>query len=75
MRLRIFILAFLVLAGAGFNNKALADHFAAGDIWINYIGQGQDGCTGTTEYKYEIFFDQYKACEPEQRSLVSTILH
>ncbi|OSZ78416.1 hypothetical protein CAP35_09210 [Chitinophagaceae bacterium IBVUCB1] len=59
IRYKLLLLVLLIL----FGKTSKADHFAAGDIWINYIGQGLDGCTGTTEYKYEIFFDQYKACD------------
>eukprot|EP01012_Entosiphon_sulcatum_P012354 TRINITY_DN1771_c0_g1_i3.p1 TRINITY_DN1771_c0_g1~~TRINITY_DN1771_c0_g1_i3.p1 ORF type:complete len:1088 (-),score=68.61 TRINITY_DN1771_c0_g1_i3:25-3210(-) len=46
-----------------FAGKAKADHFAAGDLYLVYIGAGIDGCTGTTEYKYEVHFDQFKACD------------
>ncbi len=44
-------------------NKVKASHYAAVDLFVTYIGAGIDGCTGTTEYLYEITFDQYKACE------------
>ena len=55
---RILLLMLLLFAG-----KAKADHFAAGDLYLVYIGAGIDGCTGTTEYKYEVHFDQFKACD------------
>ncbi|MBN8672306.1 MAG: gliding motility-associated C-terminal domain-containing protein [Chitinophagales bacterium] len=55
---RILLLFLLLFAG-----KAKADHFAAGDLYVVYVGAGLDGCTGTTEYKYEVYFDQYKACD------------
>lgn len=42
---------------------AKASHYAAADLFITYIGAGVDGCTGTTEYKYSVTFDIYKACE------------
>ncbi|OSZ78903.1 hypothetical protein CAP35_11820 [Chitinophagaceae bacterium IBVUCB1] len=43
--------------------QARASHYAAVDLFVTYIGAGIDGCTGTTEYLYEVTFDQYKACE------------
>lgn len=44
-------------------NTANASHYAAADLYLTYIGAGVNGCTGTTEYKYRITFDIYKACE------------
>jgi gliding motility-associated-like protein len=44
-------------------HKALASHIAALDMNVKYIGAGQDGCSGTTEYKYEITCIIYTACE------------
>ncbi|HLO71161.1 MAG TPA: hypothetical protein VK167_09850, partial [Flavipsychrobacter sp.] len=44
-------------------NKSNASHLAAFDMWVTYIGAGIDGCTGTTEYKYEVALDIYVSCE------------
>ncbi|HLO70263.1 MAG TPA: hypothetical protein VK167_05310, partial [Flavipsychrobacter sp.] len=44
-------------------NTSHASHLAAFDMWVTYIGAGIDGCTGTTEYKYEVAFDLYRSCE------------
>ncbi len=60
-RLLIFSLTLLLSLTSKF---VFASHYAAGDIYVTYIGAGQDGCSGTTEYKYEITVDVYKACEP-----------
>jgi len=43
--------------------KAKACHFAAADIYVTYIGAGVDGCSGTTEYKYEVTLFVYHACQ------------
>ncbi len=43
--------------------KASACHFAAADIYITYTGAGANGCSGTTEYKYDITLKVYLACQ------------
>ncbi|HEY9177250.1 MAG TPA: hypothetical protein VIN07_06145, partial [Flavipsychrobacter sp.] len=43
--------------------KASATHFAAGEIYLTYIGEGADGCSNTSEFKYLITLDIYRACE------------
>src|SRR5690606_33287113 len=43
--------------------KVKACHFAAADIYVTYIGAGVDGCSGTTEYKYEVTLFVYHACQ------------
>ncbi len=43
--------------------KASACHCAAADIYVVYTGAGLDGCTGTTEYKYDVFVNMYFACQ------------
>ncbi len=60
IRYKLLLLVLLVL----FGKTTKADHFAAGDMHLTYIGEGLDGCTGTTEYKYELVFDWYRACDP-----------
>ncbi|MFN4247259.1 MAG: gliding motility-associated C-terminal domain-containing protein [Flavipsychrobacter sp.] len=44
-------------------NKASACHYGAADIYVKYIGAGQDGCTGTTDYSYEVTLTIYLACQ------------
>jgi gliding motility-associated-like protein len=48
--------------------KASASHYAAVDLYVTYIGAGQNGCTGTTDYKYEITLQIYAACDVNQIS-------
>ncbi len=44
-------------------HKSYASHFAAGEIYLTYIGEGADGCSNTSEYKYIITLDIFRACE------------
>ncbi|MCB0696791.1 MAG: hypothetical protein KDC07_05470, partial [Chitinophagaceae bacterium] len=44
-------------------DRAFASHFAAGEIYLTYIGEGADGCSNTSEYKYLLTIDIYRACE------------
>lgn len=53
--------------------KAKASHYAAADLYLTYIGAGVDGCTGTTEYKYTVTFDIYKACEAGNAGLPNAV--
>ncbi len=52
----------LLMTTALFTNNARACHYGAGDIYVTYIGAGQDGCTGTTDYTYEVTVTIYLAC-------------
>ena len=54
----------LAILLAGFTSeKARACHLTAADISVTYIGPGVDGCTGTTEYKYQVELTVYYACQ------------
>ncbi|MGN6475951.1 MAG: hypothetical protein ACTHKV_01910, partial [Flavipsychrobacter sp.] len=64
-----FLLNLLTLTILATSQKALADHFAAGDLTATYIGPGLDGCTGTTTYIYLVTFDEYKPCDPGNADL------
>lgn len=44
-------------------NKAKACHYGAADIFVTYVGTGQDGCTGTTDYSYVVTLTIYLACQ------------
>jgi gliding motility-associated-like protein len=44
-------------------SRSYASHFAAGEIFLTYIGEGADGCSNTSEYKYLLTVDLYRACE------------
>jgi gliding motility-associated-like protein len=59
---RALVFSLLLLSFAGINT-ANASHIAALDLSVKYIGAGQDGCSGTTEYKYEISVTLFTACE------------
>ena len=48
---------------AGIKTETKASHLGAADIYVTYVGAGADGCSGTTEYKYVITLDVYRACE------------
>ena len=58
----ILSIALLLCISAGLK-KAKASHIAACDLYLTYIGGGQDGCSSTTEYKYIVTLDVYIACE------------
>ncbi|MCB0700959.1 MAG: gliding motility-associated C-terminal domain-containing protein [Chitinophagaceae bacterium] len=60
-RFTAFLLPVLCFIAIG--NDAKASHLAAADLYITYVGGGADGCSGTTEYKYVVTFDIYRACE------------
>jgi len=45
------------------HTRSAASHFAAGQIYLTYIGEGADGCSNTSEYKYLLVVDIYRACE------------
>ena len=45
------------------HTRSSATHFAAGEIYLTYIGEGADGCSNTSEYKYLVTLDVYRACE------------
>ncbi|RYD54215.1 MAG: hypothetical protein EOP56_19505, partial [Sphingobacteriales bacterium] len=65
-RLRIFktlACTILVLLCMGVAQKAQACHWGSGQIHVEYIGAGLDGCTGTTEYKYRVTVTLYFACQ------------
>ncbi|RYE26006.1 MAG: gliding motility-associated C-terminal domain-containing protein [Sphingobacteriales bacterium] len=54
----------LLLALALFcTQKATASHIAAIDMFVTYVGAGQDGCSGTTDYSYQVTVQLYMACE------------
>ncbi len=52
----------LLLSAIGVT-PARATHFAAGDLYVTYIGAGIDNCKGTPEYKYDVTLILYGACE------------
>jgi hypothetical protein len=53
-------------------NKLYASHLAAADLFVTYIGAGADGCSNTTEYKYEVSLKIYRACERNSGTLGNT---
>ena len=55
------ILSMLCIMGV--TRDAKASHLAAADIFLTYVGEGADGCSTTTEYKYLLTVDVYRACE------------
>ncbi len=59
----ILSISLLLLFSFVFNRKASATHLAAADIYVTYVGEGADGCSSTTQYKYVITLDVYRACE------------
>lgn len=67
-----WLLVMCVLMFIGMD-KAKASHFAAADLFLTYVGDGVDGCTGTTEYKYLVTFDIYKACEQGSAGLPQNV--
>ncbi len=60
---RRVILMLLVLLFATGLQKSYACHFAAADIYVTYSGDGVDGCSGTTEYKYDVTLVIYFGCQ------------
>lgn len=63
----------LLLLTAGLvSQPAHASHYAAVDLYVTYIGEGADGCSGTNELKYEVTLDIYANCGPNSASLGPT---
>ncbi|RYD55457.1 MAG: gliding motility-associated C-terminal domain-containing protein [Sphingobacteriales bacterium] len=64
-RRRIFqaLFSLLLIFIFGRSQTANACHTASGYIYVNYVGAGIDGCSGTTDYKYEIHLILYTACQ------------
>ena len=62
MRQILIIVATLAI-GIFATTKVKATHLAAADLYITYVGAGADGCSGTSEYKYLVTLDVYRACE------------
>lgn len=52
-----FLIAFMLLFGTLWSGKAIASHYAAVDLYVDYIG------TGPTNLKYRVTLVLYKACE------------
>ena len=52
-----------LLCITGIRTETKASHLGAADIYVTYVGAGADGCSGTTEYKYVVTLDVYRACE------------
>lgn len=66
--MRKYFLAFLLVLLAGSGTKVFASHYAAVDIYMDYIGSGPNNL------KYLVTMQIYKACEPNNASLVPTEL-
>ncbi|MBL7683896.1 MAG: hypothetical protein JNK00_11095, partial [Flavipsychrobacter sp.] len=61
--LRKVSITIVVLLSLVYSKTAQACHYGAADIYVTYIGAGQDGCTGTTDYSYEVTLTIYLACQ------------
>lgn len=55
--MRRLLMAVMFLAVCCFSNKSMASHYAAVDLYMDYIG------TGPTNLKYQVVLVVYKACE------------
>ncbi|RYD54256.1 MAG: gliding motility-associated C-terminal domain-containing protein, partial [Sphingobacteriales bacterium] len=56
----------LLFIGIGGVQKTKATHFASGELYLEYIGAGLDGCSGTTEYRYMVTLRLFFACQSDQ---------
>lgn len=61
--LRRVLIGLMLLVLCGFAKNASASHYAAVDLYMDYIG------TGPGNYKYQVTLVIYKACEPNSISL------
>jgi gliding motility-associated-like protein len=62
---RLLLICTLLLGAGGFQD-AIASHFAAGDLYVTYIGNGP------TNLKYRVTLYTYVACEPSQAALYTS---
>ena len=63
---RILFITFLALLSFASATSVKATHYAAADLYLDYIGNGP------TNLKYQITLVVYKACEPNNASLVTS---
>ncbi|MBS1772270.1 MAG: gliding motility-associated C-terminal domain-containing protein [Bacteroidetes bacterium] len=61
--MRFIAVALIALSSILAPKNAKACHFGAAEMWVDYVGAGIDGCTGTAEYKYDVTVIIYYACQ------------
>jgi gliding motility-associated-like protein len=61
--LRYFTLCCLSFLGLFLSFDSRANHWAAADMSVRYVGTGYDPCTGKIDYTYEVKLKLYIACE------------